>query len=333
MKVALTYNLKTELKNAPEDICSEYDAPETIEAIKKALESKGHDVSLLEVTSVDLLSFFKKQSVDFVFNIAEGTRSSCRESEIPALLSLLDIPHTGSSYLSLAIALNKATTKKILKYENIPTPEFQLFRKGNEELRKNLKFPLIVKPNSEGSSKGINKSSVVHDEKELFSEIKRIIRDYRCEVLVEEFIDGQEVTVGILENGKITILPILEIDFSTCKKSGEYFYSWRMKEFQGNLELGLTPTFHCPARLNEKTRKDVEKIAVRAHKALGCRDISLTDIRLGQDGTPYVLEVNPLPGLDPTESIFPKMARAAGLDYPDLIEAILLNASERRMAS
>jgi D-alanine-D-alanine ligase len=333
MKVTLTYNLKKDEKGRPEDFCSEYDAPETIEAIKGALEAKGHDVSLLEVTSVDLLSYFKKHSVDFVFNIAEGTRSSCRESEIPALLSLLNIPHTGSSYLSLALALNKATTKKILKYEDIPTPEFQLFKKGSEELRKDLRFPLIVKPNREGSSKGISLSSVVKNERELIAEIRRLIRNYRCEVLVEEFIDGREVTVGILENGKVTILPILEIDFSTCKKSGEFFYSWRMKEFQGNSDLGLTPTFHCPARLSDIARKDIERIAVRAHRALGCRDISRTDIRLDQDGVPYVLEVNPLPGLDPVESIFPKMARAAGLDYPDLIEAILLNASERRMAS
>ena len=333
MKVAITYNLKKDEKGKPEDFSSEYDAPETIEAIKSALETKGHDVSLLEVTSVDLVSYFKKNSVDFVFNIAEGTRSSCRESEIPALLSLLNIPHTGSNYLSLAIALNKATTKKILRYENILTPEFQLFKKGTEELRKDLKFPLIVKPNREGSSKGICKSSVVHNEKELTAEIKRLIKNYHCEVLVEEFIDGKEVTVGILENGKITILPILEIDFSTCKKSGEFFYSWRMKEFQGNSDLGLTPTFHCPARLSDSARKNIEKIAVRAHRALGCRDISRTDIRLDHDGVPYVLEVNPLPGLDPIESIFPKMARAAGLDYPDLIEAILFNASERRMAS
>ncbi|MFA5116079.1 MAG: ATP-grasp domain-containing protein [Candidatus Omnitrophota bacterium] len=333
MKITLTYNLKKDEEGRPADFCSEYDAPETIDAIKGALETKGHNVALLEVTSTNLLSYFKKHSVDFVFNIAEGTRSSCRESEIPALLSLLNIPHTGSSHLSLALAMNKATTKKILKYENIPTPEFQLFQKGTEALKTGLKFPLIVKPNCEGSSKGICKSSMVGNENELYAQIRRVIDEYRCEALVEEFIDGKEVTVGILENGKITILPILEIDFSSCKKSGEFFYSWRMKEFQGNSDLGLTPTFYCPARLDNNTKKEIEALAVRAHRALGCRDISRTDIRLNHDGKPYVLEVNPLPGLDPIESIFPKMARAAGLDYPDLIEAILLNASERRIAS
>ncbi|MCM8771172.1 MAG: D-alanine--D-alanine ligase, partial [Candidatus Omnitrophica bacterium] len=147
---------------------------------------------------------------------------------------------------------------------------------------------------------------------------------------VEEFIEGKELTVGILENGKTTILPILEIDFSTCKKSKEYFYSWRVKEYQGNADLGLTPTFYCPARLNKETENKVKEIALRTHHAIGCFDISRTDIRLSEDNVPYVLEINPLPGLDPVESNFPMMANAAGMKYEDLIEAILLNASERR---
>ncbi|MDD4894524.1 MAG: D-alanine--D-alanine ligase, partial [Candidatus Omnitrophica bacterium] len=133
-----------------------------------------------------------------------------------------------------------------------------------------------------------------------------------------------------LENGKVTILPILEIDFSTCKKSGEYFYSWRMKEFQGNAEFGLVPEFHCPARLDKETEELVKDVALKTHQAVGCFDISRTDIRLSKDGIPYVLEINPLPGLNPTESNFPIMAYAAGMKYEDIIEAILLGASERR---
>ncbi len=150
------------------------------------------------------------------------------------------------------------------------------------------------------------------------------------QALVEEFIEGKELTVGILENGKTTILPILEIDFSTCKDSGEYFYSWRMKEYQGNRELGLVPTFYCPGRLDKHTEAKVKEIALKTHHAVGCFDISRTDIRLSQDGIPYVLEINPLPGLDPRESNFPIMAYAAGMKYEDLIEAILMSAYKRR---
>jgi D-alanine-D-alanine ligase len=229
----------------------------------------------------------------------------------------------------LALALNKALTKKILKAENIPTPSFQVFFKGDEELNYELKFPLIVKPNREGSAKGINISNVVNSRESLFRKIKEIIGIYRQEALVEEFIDGKELTVGILENGKTTILPILEIDFSTCKNSGEYFYSWRMKEYQGNAELGLVPTFHCPARLDEEIELLVKETALKTHRALGCFDISRTDIRLGKDNVPYVLEINPLPGLNPSDSNFPIMAYAAGMQYEDIIDSIIMSASSR----
>jgi len=333
MKVALTYNLKKKDSTKPADYYSEFDSQDTIDAISLALKQKGHTVSPIDVESPRLFSHFSKNRVDIVFNIAEGRCGKFRESEVPAILDYLDIPYTGSNTFSLALALNKALTKKILKAENIPTPAFQLFTKGTEKLNPFLKFPLIVKPNREGSAKGINSSNVVNGEKELYKKVIEIIRDYRQEVIVEEFIEGKELTVGILENGKATVLPILEIDFSDCKGSGEYFYSWRMKEYQGNTELGLVPSFHCPARLDSKTEEAVKQIALRTHQAVGCLDISRTDIRLGVDNVPYVLEINPLPGLDPRESNFPVMAYAAGVKYEDLIEAILMSASKRKRGS
>jgi len=331
MKIALTYNLKKKDETKPVDYFSEFDSEETINAISAALKKKGHTVDLVDVEQPNLFSHFRKNRVDMVFNIAEGKCGKFRESEIPAILDYLGIPYTGSNTFSLALALNKALTKKILKAENIPTPRFQVFAKGNQELDPSLKFPLIVKPNREGSAKGINSSNVVNTKEALFMKIKEIQELYKQEVLVEEFIEGKELTVGILENGKVRILPILEIDFSTCKKSGEYFYTWRMKEFQGNAEFGLVPTFHCPARLDKDTEELVKEIAMKTHQAVGCCGISRTDIRLSEDSVPYVLEINPLPGLNPTESNFPIMAYAAGMKYEDIIEAILISASERRI--
>jgi len=330
MKIALTYNLKKKDETKPLDYFSEFDSQETINAISCALKKRGHAVDLVDVEQLNLFSYFRKNRADMVFNIAEGKCGKFRESEIPAILDYLDIPYTGSNTFSLALALNKALTKKILKAENIPTPRFQVFVKGSEELDSSLRFPLIVKPNREGSAKGINASNVVNTEEALFMKIKEIQELYKQEVLVEEFIEGKELTVGILENGKVIILPILEIDFSTCGKSGEYFYSWRMKEFQGNADFGLVPTFHCPARLDKDTEDKVKEIALKTHQAVGCCDISRTDIRLSKDSVPYVLEINPLPGLNPTESNFPIMAYAAGMKYEDIIEAILMGASERR---
>jgi D-alanine-D-alanine ligase len=346
VRIALTYNLKKKDDTKPPDYYSEFDSEETINAIVLALKQKGHTVEPIDVDASTLLSvngersrtieypnilsYFQKNRVDIVFNIAEGRFSKFRESEIPALLDYLNIPYTGSNTFSLALAINKALTKKILKAENIPTPKFQVFLGGNEGLDRDLRFPLIVKPNCEGSAKGINKSNVVNDEESLYKKIKETINLYKQEVLVEEFIEGKELTVGILENGKTTILPILEIDFTSCKDSGEFFYSWRMKEYQGNKELGLMPIFHCPARLNKEVEMRVKETALRTHRAIGCFDISRTDIRLDKNNTPFVLEINPLPGLNPKESNFPMMAYAAGMKYEDLIEAILISASERR---
>jgi D-alanine-D-alanine ligase len=293
------------------------------------MRNRGHEVYAVNAGRENLFTYFKKNRVDMVFNIAEGTSGKFRESEIPAILDYLNIPYTGSNTFSLALALNKAITKKILKAENIPTPQFQVFSKGREELDPKLRFPLIVKPNCEGSAKGINASNVVNSEEALYEKVKEIIGLYKQEVLVEEFIHGKELTVGVLENGKATALPILEIDFTACIKSGEYFYSWRMKEFQGNAELGLVPTFYCPARLDKETEEKVKQIAIRTHQAVGCYDISRTDIRLDKNNVPYVLEINPLPGLDPKESNFPVMAYAAGMKYDELIDSILTSAAER----
>jgi len=330
MRIALTYNLKKKDETKPADYFSEYDSEDTINAIICALKTKGHAVDAIDVEYPNLISYFRKNRVDLVFNIAEGKCGKFRESEVPAILDYLNIPYTGSNTFSLALAMNKALTKKILKAENIPTPRFQVFTKGNEELDYDLKFPLIVKPNCEGSAKGINISNVVNNKESLFKKIQETIDIYKQEALVEEFIDGKELTVGILENGKTTILPILEIDFSTCSNSGEYFYSWRMKEYQGNAELGLVPTFYCPARLEQEIETRVKETALKTHRAVGCLDISRTDIRLSPDGVPYVLEINPLPGLNPKESNFPIMAYAAGMNYDELIDAILMSAAQRR---
>lgn len=329
MKVGLTYNLKEKDETKPPDYFSEFDSQQTINAIASALQNKGHSVVCVNAGSSDLFSYFRKNRVDIVFNIAEGKSGKFRESEIPALLDYLNIPYTGSGTFSLALALNKALTKKILKAENIPTPNFQVFTSGKESINPSLKFPLILKPNCEGSAKGIDASNVVYTRDALYIKVRELISRYQQEVLAEEFIHGKELTVGILENGSIQVLPILEIDFSGCAKSGEFFYSWRMKEFQGNAELGLVPDFHCPARLDKQVEQRVKETALRTHQAVGCLDISRTDIRLDENNTPYVLEINPLPGLDPAESNFPIMASAAGMKFGELIDSILMSAYKR----
>jgi D-alanine-D-alanine ligase len=329
IKVALVYNLKkSKNKNYPGDYFSEFDSTETVEAIASALRLGGHQVHLVQADQ-NLLDWLRHNQVDIVFNLAEGSFGSSRESQVPAVLDFLDIPYTGSGVLTLALSLDKAMAKQIFIQQGVPTPKFQLFKSKNELLQQNLHFPLIAKPGCEGSAKGIHASSVVKDTSMLYEEIARIQKIYQQDVLVEEFIEGKELTVGILGDQRPYILPILEIDFSNCKKKGEFFYSWEVKEYQGIDPLYPDPQFHCPARLSEEQRDEVGKVALRAHQALGCLDMSRVDIRLSGDFIPYVLEVNPLPGLDPQESNLIRMARVCNMSYPDLINGILENALKR----
>ena len=283
------------------------------------MRAAGHTVHLVEATS-DLPKWFLAHPVDLVFNIAEGMHGEYRESQVPAILESLKVPYTGSNSVTLALALDKAKTKQILASEGIPTPRWQLFPTPTTPLNKHLEFPLIVKPNREGSSKGIWRESVVGDESALRRQVAAIYERYQQEVLVEEFIDGIELSVGILGEEP---LPILELDFTPCRASGEFFYTWRMKEFQGNAALSLTPAMHCPARLDRATTAQVQDVALRTHRALGCRDFSRTDIRLRGDGTPFVLEINPLPGLHPSDSNLTIMTNAAGISHAALIQRIV----------
>lgn len=330
MRVGLTYNLKKQDESKPPDYFSEFDSQETINAISRALSARGHSVVPVEADRPNLLSFFRANPVDIVFNIAEGTSGKFRESQVPAILDYLNIPYTGSNTFALALALNKAMTKKVLIADGIPTPRYQIFEKPDQPADPELRFPLIIKPNLEGSAKGVMRENFVRTPEDLRLRLQAMFGRYRQEMIVEEFIEGTELTVGILENGATTILPILEIDFSSCAKSGEFFYSWQMKEFQGDADKGLTPTFHCPARLDKETERLVKETAFRTHRAVGCYDISRTDIRLSRRGIPFVLEINPLPGLNPTESNFPIMAYAAGMKYEEMINLILMSAFERR---
>lgn len=332
--LALTYNLKPAVPppGAPEDAYSEFDSAQTVAAIAAALRAHGHHVYPVEA-SEDLASWFRMHRVDLVFNIAEGTRGEARESGVPALLDGLGIPYTGSGVLALALSLDKAKAKQLFQAAGLLTPGFQLFTRPDQPLAPWLRCPLIVKPNREGSGKGIWRSSVVVERSAVGPQVQRVFERYDQPVLVEEFIEGTELTVGILGNRPPRVLPVLEVDFSTCAGSGERFYSWRMKEFQGNAALHLTPTFWCPARLPPRVTEAVQAAALAAHQALGCRDFSRVDVRLDAQGRPFVLEVNPLAGLDPAESNYPRMARAAGMTYDGLMAELVACVEARTTVS
>ena len=312
-----------------QDLYAEWDDARTIEAVASAL-SEQHQVTLI---NADLDAFEKLRSLrpDLVFNMTEGLYGGSRESQIPALLEMLQIPYSGSDPLTLGLCLDKYRTKEILSYHHVATPAFVLIDDA-EKLPKHLSYPLLVKPSLEGSSKGITDSSLVRNSQELQRELGRIRENYAQPALVEEFLSGREFTVAMLGNGaEVRVLPIVEIDFSTLPAGANPIYSYEAKWLWDTEEDPLQ-IFHCPAPLEPLLQRAIEDLCRKAFNHLGCRDWCRIDVRLDGNGHPQIIEVNPLPGVLPRpeqNSCFPKAARAAGLSYSEMILSVVDAACER----
>jgi D-alanine-D-alanine ligase len=332
LRVGLAYNLRknTIPSGLPDDYYAEFDEESTVNAIADALKRAGCSVLLIEADE-NAYGTLLNTRPDIVFNIAEGLRGESRESHIPAILEMLGIPYTGSGPLTLAIALDKMLTQEILHYKGAPTPRHQVLTAPEDRLNMRLRFPLIVKPIHEGSSKGIRNDSVVSNEERLKEKVAYIVKNYDQPALVEEFIDGREFTVGLLGNKNPVVLPIVEITFKGLPKGANKIYSYEAKWIWDIPEKPLD-MFQCPAHVPPELSEKIGRVALRVFKILGCRDMCRVDMRVDESGTPYILEVNPLPGMIPdpkAHSCLPEAARAAGFTYDQLICTILYNALER----
>jgi D-alanine-D-alanine ligase len=322
IRIGFTYNMKRVSSKEGDDAEAEYDSPETIAAISDAIASFGHAVVHLEATP-DLPSRLAEADVDLVFNIAEGLVGRNREAQVPALCELLGMPYTGSDSATLAIALDKSLAKKVLKQHEILTPEFQLFETGRERLSPALKFPVIVKPNAEGSSKGISGNSVFDDEPSMRASVKSLIEKYRQPALVEEYILGREFTVGLIGERRPRVLPPMEILFKDKAKDRPVYDFEVKQEWEKHVE------YRCPATLTAQELKTIQKAARDTFDALDCRDFARIDMRMNAQGQVFVFEVNPLPGLTPDYSDLVLIAKGAGLDYRTLIGEILAGGLKR----
>src|SRR5215813_4826595 len=322
VRIGFTYNMKRVDSKGGDDAEAEYDSPDTIAAISDAIASFGHAVVHLEATP-DLPRILPESDVDLVFNIAEGLVGRNREAQVPALCELLGIPYTGSDSATLAIALDKALAKKVFKQHGILTPEFQLFETGRERLSPALKFPVIVKPNAEGSSKGIAGTSVFDEEAGMRAAVKTIIEKYRQPALAEQYIVGREFTVGLLGDRRPRVLPPMEISFRD-KSIERPVYDFAVKQdFKKHVE------YKCPAPLTPAEARAIERAARETFDALDCRDFARIDVRMTAQGQVYVFEVNPLPGLTPGYSDLVLIAQAIGMDYRTLIGEILAGGLKR----
>jgi D-alanine-D-alanine ligase len=324
LRIGFTYNVKRVDTKGGNDSEAEYDAPETIDAIRDALESYGHVVVPLEATA-ELPRQLMDAPVDIVFNIAEGVSGRNREAAVPALCELMGIPYTGSDAATLSIALDKALSKRVLRQHGILTPEFQVMETGRERLSPKMKFPLIVKPNQEGSSKGVSAhASVVDDEESLRQVVRELLERYRQPALIEYYIAGREFTVGLLGDKRPRVLPPMEIIFLD-KENPRPVYDFQIKQ-----EWEKHVYYQCPAKLTPAELKSMERIARETFVALDCRDVARVDLRMDDVGDIYVLEVNPLPGLTPNYSDLCLIASAANIDYRSLIGEILTGGLKRK---
>jgi D-alanine-D-alanine ligase len=325
LKVGITYNLKKDFsqrENQPIDLLEEFDSEETIDAIREVLESEGHDVIRLG-GDTGLVDRIRQGPVDIVFNIAEGLGGRNREAHIPALLEFLNIPYTGSDPLTLSLTLDKAMAKRMVMSQNIPTPRFKKIEKMNDLDGLDLHYPLFIKLCYEGSSKGVRLDSKISDPQFLEEKARELLKTYGSPLLVEEFVKGPEFTVGVLGNQDPFVLGVMQIEIKG-RPPEESVYSLEIKR-----EWEEKVRYHCPPSIDQHLQKKIEEVALQSYRALECRDVSRVDIRVGEDRTPYFLEINPLPGLSPVYGDLVIMARSMGWDYARLVKTIFHQALKR----
>ncbi|MCS7202491.1 MAG: D-alanine--D-alanine ligase [Dictyoglomus sp.] len=293
-------------------------AKRTAQNVSSALKSKGYEVIEIPIDE-NLAENLKKEKINVAFISAHGIYGE--DGTVQGLLELLGIPYVGSRVLASALALNKAIAKKIFTYEGIPTPKWinlnkkDLEEKGIKEILKILesfKFPLAIKPSSQGSTIGFSQAK---DEESLLISLENAFK-YDYEIIIEEFIKGKEITASIFDCEETICFPLIEI----IPKSESGVYDYQAKYTPGMSEHII------PARLSPETYKRAQELGVKAHKALGCRHFSRVDM-IVEDKTEeiYVLEVNTIPGMTAT-SLYPEACRAYGIDFPELLHFLIEKA-------
>lgn len=323
VRVGLVFNLKrVSPKATGDDREAEYDSEETVRALSEAIASHGHEVVPIEAKA-EVLTHIAEANVDMAFNIAEGIRGRARESIVPAILEMLDIPYTGSDPTTLALTLDKALAKQVVREAGVPTPGFAVLATGKEKLPKDFAFPAIVKPLAEGSSKGVLEKSVVENEAELREAARKIIERYQQAALAETYLSGREFTVGLLGERRPRVLPPMEIVFD--KAAGPF----PIYTFQHKQDFSSEVRYEAPAKVDARLGREIVKVSRQAFMALGCRDVARIDLRCDAKGRVHFIECNPLPGLTPDWSDLCMIAKAAGMDYRSLVGEIMAPALRR----
>ncbi|HNX90406.1 MAG TPA: ATP-grasp domain-containing protein [Candidatus Omnitrophota bacterium] len=324
-RIAIAYNLK---KQANDDRYEEYDEIGTIEAIRDEIKKYSLKTSLIEQDD-HFQDKILKTAPDIVFNITEGFGSTRgRESQVPCILESLGIPYSGSDPVSLGITMDKYLTNVVLSAHNVPVPK--AFSAGDicevGKLRNIFaqKKKFIVKPRWEGSSKGVFLDSVVTNMKELENRAARIIKQYGQPAIVEEFVAGDEITVGVYGNENPRVLGMMRISAKEERPDELFLYSIEIKR-EWEEKVKYEPESRIPCAV----RENIEKNAIAAFKTLGLRDVSRIDFRVDKNGVPRIIDINPLPGLSPRYSDLPILCRLNGKSYEELVRTILKETFKR----
>lgn len=285
--------------------------------IANALEKKGYEVVQLDLSN-DLAFELKESKPDVVFIALHGRYGE--DGTVQGFLEIMKIPYVGSRVLASALAMNKAITKRLLRTEGILVPSWleltkEDFTGDKEGMKKTilstLGVPVVIKPNQEGSSVGVN---IVRNQEDLCPALTEAFK-YDSLVLAEQFVEGTEITVGVLGNSHPEALPVIEITTETG------FYDYTNKYTAGRSQHII------PARIDKSIYEDAQEAAVKAHKLLGCRCLSRVDAIVSNNQV-YILEINTIPGM--TElSLFPEAARHIGIEFPDLMAKLIELALQR----
>jgi D-alanine--D-alanine ligase len=299
---------------------AEYEDPQTIDWIRGVLSRLGTVWDL--PWSGRFVEECLRYHPDVIFNITEARVGRNRESLVPAVAEALQIPCTGSDAMGMGLSLDKGITKLVARKAGIPTPAF-ITAANRFELERtldsadDLRYPLIVKPNLGGSSFGIRASSKVFSRKELLREAEWVFQQCRDHALVETFVSGREYAAAILEREVPRVLPIAEIRIGSGDPEEFYYYDKKSRHEKEVL---------CPAELTSELKQAMERSSLKLFDRMGFQDLARVDFRVDAAGTPWLLEVNPLPGLSPFYSVYPLQAKAAGISSEDIIYQLIENA-------
>ncbi|MBN9555268.1 MAG: D-alanine--D-alanine ligase [Alphaproteobacteria bacterium] len=316
MRIGVTYDLRSDYRalGYGEEETAEFDAEETIAAICEALSGLGHQPERIGGIRRLTEKLAAGARWDAVFNICEGLKGVSREAQVPALLEAYDIPYLFSDPLTLALCLDKAMTKRVLRDAGVPTAAFALIESEADIAKVAMEFPLFLKPVSEGSGKGVDARSRVANRSELESVACDLLARFRQPVLVEEFLPGREFTVGITGTGEAaSVLGVIEI-VPTEKYVGHGYGLENKADWEDKLDI--VPVDDADARA-------AADVALAAWKVLRCRDGGRADIRLDRDGRPCFIEVNPLAGIRPGYSDLCFIADFQKITYRELIGKFL----------